>query len=244
MDWLVALISISGNQLDLIFVLGCVSAACLWSHPISLVPLAVPPGRAAFTVLDAGLPEQRLLERCQAADPAAWEELVRRHSPRVYNLCLRFTGRAHDAEDLTQEAFLRIFRNLASYRPEAGNFGTWVTALTRNLLVDHYRRGRTERKQMVDGADEDLFGAVAAPGHSAERMVWQRELELRVQQALVHLSPELREVIILRDLQDMDYSEIAAALALPLGTVKSRINRGRVELARLLRPAYADRGAK
>jgi RNA polymerase sigma-70 factor (ECF subfamily) len=178
-----------------------------------------------------------LVERCLAGDNAAWEQVVRLHSRRVYNLCLRFTGRPQEAEDLSQEVFLRLYRNMGQYRAESGNFTTWLTALTRNLLIDHYRRSRNDRRT---DALEDAVVDVPAPsgGVNLDRMVWGREAHEHIQRALCRLSPELREVVILRDLQEMDYKSIAAALGVPEGTVKSRINRGRLELARLLRSTF------
>jgi len=184
----------------------------------------------------ANVEDRQLVDRCLSGDTTAWEEIVRQNSRRIYNLCFRFTGRAEDAEDLSQEAFIRVYRNLGSYRPEQGSLLTWISSLTRNLLIDHYRRTRYQR--LTDSIDDDE----AAPGHdlpSRERgpdqSVWSREVRDHVQEALTRLSPELREAVILRDLQDMDYKEIALALHLPEGTVKSRINRGRIELARVLK---------
>lgn len=184
----------------------------------------------------ANVEDRQLVDRCLSGDAAAWEEIVRQSSRRIYNLCFRFTGRAEDAEDLAQEAFLRVYRNLGSYRSDQGSLLTWISSLTRNLLIDHYRRSRNAR--MTDSIDDEEN----APGRdlrsrerSPDQAVWNREVHDHVQQALTRLSPELREAVILRDLQDMDYKEIALALHLPEGTVKSRINRGRIELARLLK---------
>jgi len=181
--------------------------------------------------------DHALIDRCLTGDNAAWEQVVRLHSRRVYNLCLRFTGRPQDAEDLSQEVFLRLYRNLARYRAESGNFITWLTALTRNLLIDHYRRSRNDRRTdaLNDKAEAAWPATTGTGGAGLDHLVWGREAQEHIQRALCRLSPELREVVILRDLQDMDYKSIAAALALPEGTVKSRINRGRIELARLLR---------
>jgi RNA polymerase sigma-70 factor (ECF subfamily) len=180
-----------------------------------------------------------IVERCLSGDAAAWEELVRLHSRRVYGLCYRFTGRESEAQDLTQEVFLRVFRALGSFRSSEGSFGTWLARLTRNLLIDHYRRTRNER--VTDSIEEQLPGIEirSASGGSAPRRpdsaVAGREASELLQAALGKLSPELRETIILRDLQEMEYREIADVLAIPEGTVKSRLNRGRAELARLLK---------
>ena len=179
--------------------------------------------------------DTHLVERCVSGDDAAWEELVRQHTRRVYGLCYRFTGSDAEAQDLTQDVFLRIFRSLRSFRSTEGSFVTWLARLTRNLLIDHYRRTRQER--VTDSIEEQLpmleenMAASARP----EGLVAGREASEILQAALQKLSPELRETVILRDLQEMEYREIAQVLNVPEGTVKSRLNRGRAELARVLR---------
>ena len=183
-----------------------------------------------------------LATACLQGDTRAWELLVRSQQRRVYGLCYRFTGSAAQAEDLTQDVFLKVYRNLQSFDASKASFGVWLTALTRNLLVDHYRRSRLERAS--DSLDETLFGEEDGPTRadrlqdsrpSQERHVAGVELRARVQEALAKVSAELREAVILRDLEDMDYREIAEILRIPQGTVKSRISRGRAELARLLK---------
>ena len=182
-----------------------------------------------------------LVEKCLRGDGGAWAELVRSHHRRVYGMCYRFTGSAHDAEDLTQEVFLKLYGNLRSFNSEKGSFTTWITTLTRNLLVDHFRRSRMERSTDSldagwDAAEETRSGAelLQYARRSPHDHTVARELERMVQGALAKVSPELREAVILRDLEDMDYKEIALVLRVPEGTVKSRISRGRAELARLL----------
>ena len=186
-----------------------------------------------------------LIRRCLAGDAAAWEELVRLHQRRVYNLCYRFTGSGENAEDLTQEVFIKMYRTLSSYDAGKGAFTTWLTTMTRNLLVDQYRRSRLERaSESLDSSplqEEDaspLSERLADHAAGPDARVLGRERQEMVQAALGKLSPELRETVILRDLQDMDYKEIAQVLKVPEGTVKSRINRGRTELARLLARTY------
>jgi len=185
-----------------------------------------------------------LVRRCIAGDSDAWAALVRIQHRRVYGLCYRFTGSPTDAEDLTQEVFLKLYRNLSSFDLEKGSFQTWMTTLTRNLLVDHFRRSRQERVTSsldhgweTSGSDDAMPPPIerledGAP--SAHQKAFNRELYGLIQQALKQLSPELREAVILRDLEDLDYKEIAQVLRIPEGTVKSRISRGRMELARLL----------
>ena len=176
-----------------------------------------------------------LVERCLTGDPAAWEQLVRAHHRRVYGLCYRFTGRAEEAEDLTQEVFLRVFRTLKSYRSAEGFFGTWLTSLTRNLLIDHYRKVRKDR--VLEPLEDQLpvLEEKAVAASQTDSLTRGREAGELLQAGLARLSPDLREAVILRDLQEMEYREISQVLKVPEGTVKSRINRGRAELGRLLK---------
>ena len=178
--------------------------------------------------------DAQLVQQCLQGDGSAWEELVRQHSRRVFNICYRFTGNRTEAEDLSQDVFMRIYKTLGSYRSAHGGFATWMTSVTRNLLIDHYRR--TKRDRITDSLD-DAMPVVENQQSSARRPDEQAllgELSSQVQSALTRLSPELREAVILRDLQQLEYSEIQTVLAVPEGTVKSRINRGRIELARIL----------
>jgi RNA polymerase sigma-70 factor, ECF subfamily len=186
-----------------------------------------------------------LVRRCIAGDAVAWEDIVQRYHRRIYNICYRFAGSGDDAQDLTQEVFIRMYRTLNSYDVGRGAFMTWVTTLTRNLLVDHFRK--TKHDRLTDSLDTTasdnpdamtLSDRIPDEGPAPDSGVQSRETRDAVHQALQKLSPELREAVILRDLQDMDYREIATVLKVPEGTVKSRINRGRAELARLLQRTY------
>jgi len=186
-----------------------------------------------------------VIERCLAGEPEAWEEIVRSHNRRIYNICYRFTGSPDDAEDVTQEVFIKIYRTLKSYDSQKGAFTTWITTVTRNLLVDNYRRNKMDRlSESIDapmGSDEDSLtraDLIADNKPAQDDRVATQQTQKMVQDALLKVSPDLREALILRDLHDMDYKEIAAALRVPEGTVKSRINRGRTELARLLQRNY------
>jgi RNA polymerase sigma-70 factor (ECF subfamily) len=180
------------------------------------------------------------VRHCMDGDSAAWAELVRLHHRRVYGLCYRFTGSPTDAEDLTQDVFLKVYSNLGSFDTNRGSLQVWITTMTRNLLVDNFRRTKNQRVtgSLDEGWDQTeelrpvdrLVGREPSPHEMAAR----KELEKMVQEALACVSVELREAVILRDLQDMDYKEIAQVLDIPEGTVKSRISRGRAELARLL----------
>lgn len=186
-----------------------------------------------------------LVRRCVGGDASAWEEIVQRYHRRIYNICYRFAGTSDDAQDLTQEVFIKMYRTLNTYDVGKGAFMTWVTTVTRNLLVDHFRKTKQDRiTDSLDAAPSEhedaqpLATQIADPSRPPDAIVQSRETREAVHQALQKLSPELREAVILRDLQDMDYREIAGALKVPEGTVKSRINRGRAELARLLQRTY------
>jgi RNA polymerase sigma-70 factor (ECF subfamily) len=177
--------------------------------------------------------DQKLVERCLKGDDAAWETVVRSYGKSIYNLSYRFTNRRDEAEDLTQEILLRVYRNLPSYRKEAGSFKNWVLRVARNLLIDHYRRQRrspqsagSEEMETMNIRDEQTLN----PQQAFERGEASRFLLDGIQS----LSFELREAVIMRDLEGMPYHEISDLLCVPEGTVKSRINRGRVELARIL----------
>jgi RNA polymerase sigma-70 factor (ECF subfamily) len=181
-------------------------------------------------------PDYSLTARCLNGDEAAWEDLVRLHTRQVYGLCFRFTGSGAQAQDLTQEVFLRVFRTLRTFRAAEGSFAAWLARVARNLLIDHYRRTRQER--VTDSIEDQLpmlEGYGASSSTRPDQALAGREASEVLQATLQRLSPELREAVILRDLQEMEYREIAQVLAIPEGTVKSRINRGRAELARLLR---------
>ncbi|TAM83179.1 MAG: RNA polymerase sigma factor [Acidobacteria bacterium] len=174
-----------------------------------------------------------LVKRCLKGEDAAWEALLRTHTHKIYNLCYRFTGRSEDAEDLTQEVFIKVFRTLNSYDPLQAKFVTWVNRIARNHLVDHYRRTRGDR--VTSTLDDQMPIADGSPHRDPASSLESRERKEKLQAGLSKLSPDLREAVILRDLQDLDYAEIAQVLEVPEGTVKSRINRGRLELAKALK---------
>lgn len=176
-----------------------------------------------------------LVERCLNGQDAAWEDLVKTHTRRVYAICYRFTASDSEAQDLTQEVFLRVFKSLRSFRAGEGSFAVWLTRLARNLLIDHYRRTKLDR---ATDSIEDQINVIEEKTASMGRtdgMLAGREASEILQSALQKLSPELRETVILRDLEELEYREIAEVLSVPEGTVKSRLNRGRAELARILK---------
>jgi RNA polymerase sigma-70 factor (ECF subfamily) len=178
--------------------------------------------------------DRTIVDRCIRGDAAAWDLLVRTHTRRVYSLCYRFTNNDSEAQDLTQEVFLRIFKTVKSFRADEGSFTTWMARLTRNLLIDNYRRRRQDRvtdsiEPQLPVLEEQLAGSTRPDGILAGR-----EAREQLHAGLQRLSPELRETLILRDLEEMEYREIARVLNIPEGTVKSRLNRARAELARIL----------
>ncbi len=186
-----------------------------------------------------------LVRRCVSGDAAAWQEIVQQYHRRIYNICYRFSGSPDDASDLAQEVFIKMYRTLNTYDTTRASFMTWVTTVTRNLLVDHFRKGKydrvTDSLDATPGNQEDgltIAEQLEDGGASPEAAMRSQETRKLVHEALRRLSPELREAVILRDLQDMDYKDIAKVLSVPEGTVKSRINRGRTELARLLQRTY------
>ena len=190
-----------------------------------------------------------LVRRCVSGDAAAWQEIVQQFHRRIYNICYRFSGSADDAADLSQEVFIKMYRTLSTFDTSRASFMTWVTTVTRNLLVDHFRKGKydriTDSLDATPGNQEDgltLADQLEDGAASPEARMRSQETQKLVHEALRRLSPELREAVILRDLQDLDYKDIAKVLNVPEGTVKSRINRGRTELARLLQRNYRQAG--
>jgi RNA polymerase sigma-70 factor (ECF subfamily) len=179
--------------------------------------------------------DEELVRRCVAGDERSWEQLVKLYSRRTYNLCYRFTGNVAEAEDLTQEVFVKLFRILNTFDPAQAQFATWLNRITRNHLVDHYRRTSHDRSTSSLDDDEAGIEPRASPASEPIGRLEQRERADLVQKGLSRLSPEMREVVVLRDLQELDYAEIAQIIGAPEGTVKSRLNRGRLELARVLK---------
>jgi RNA polymerase sigma-70 factor (ECF subfamily) len=183
------------------------------------------------------LSDTQIVELCLDRDQLAWAQVVTRFKRRVFNIAYKFTGRHGDAEDLTQEIFLRLFRSLEKFNREA-NFCTWLTSVARNHCIDHYRATKREREVLV--SDLAHFETAAAPSASPHLLVEDRDRSGLVRRALDRLPAKLREAVVLRDLTELSYQEMAQQLGLPEGTVKSRINRGRAELARILLKARQD----
>ena len=176
-----------------------------------------------------------LVRRCRAGDGAAWEEIVSTYSRRIYNLAYRFTSRADSAEDLTQEVFIRVYRSLDQYDSKQGDLQNWLMRLARNLIIDDYRRRqRTPQDTHADDLEDHTYHLHSKVG-SVQTEIERRELGAQVQAGIDKLSPDLRTCVILRDIEELSYQEIVDLLKIPEGTVKSRINRGRIELAKILR---------
>ena len=174
-----------------------------------------------------------LIEQCLTGDQAAWETVVRQNWRKVFNVAYKFVGKHDEAEDLTQDVFLKIFKALGTFDRRA-NFQTWIISISRNLCIDHYRSVRKERQTIareVDAGDLQPVSSDRGPYASAEH----QDLRILLRQALQMLPATLRTAVVLRDLQELSYQEIADRLGLPEGTVKSRINRGRLELGRQLK---------
>ena len=187
---------------------------------------------------NSGLPEapdsiEILIQRCLKGDQLAWEAIVRQYRRKVFNVAYKFVGRHDEAEDLTQDIFLKIFKSLNTFDRRA-NFQTWLISVSRNLCIDHYRSVRKERESIARDVDPNELSPAS---HEISPMAHleQRDRVVLLRHALSELPDTLKTAVLMRDLQEMTYQEIADKLHLPEGTVKSRINRGRNELARQIR---------
>jgi RNA polymerase sigma-70 factor (ECF subfamily) len=186
-------------------------------------------------------PIDEIIQRCLGGDQTAWESIVRQHWRKVFNIAYKFVGKHDEAEDLTQDVFLKIFKSLNTFDRRA-NFQTWLISVSRNLCIDHYRSVRKERETInrdVDPGDLAPVSATASPYAQIE----QRDRVTLLRLALEKLAPTLRTAVMMRDIQELSYQEIADRLSLPEGTVKSRINRGRTELARQIQLLRARQDA-
>ncbi|MCH0540068.1 RNA polymerase sigma factor SigE [Streptomyces sp. MUM 203J] len=166
----------------------------------------------------------------QAWAPPSWEEIVSTHSGRVYRLAYRLTGNQHDAEDLTQEVFVRVFRSLSTYTP--GTFEGWLHRITTNLFLDMVRRKQRIR---FDALGDDAAERLPSREPSPQQVFHDTHFDADVQQALDTLAPEFRAAVVLCDIEGLSYEEIAATLGVKLGTVRSRIHRGRSHLRKALK---------
>ena len=186
--------------------------------------------------------DPRVIDRCLGGDESAWEQVVARFKRKVFHIAYKFTGRHDAAEDLTQEVFLKVFRSLDKFNRDA-DFSTWLSSVARNYCIDHYRASRREKEVVV----EDLVAFDLAPasmGSNPHRALEDRDRRSFLRKGLEALPDKLREAVVLRDLHGLSYQEMAERLRLPEGTVKSRINRGREELTRLLLRAKQPDGGR
>src|ERR671918_838673 len=186
-------------------------------------------------------PIDAIIQRCLAGDQIAWEQIVRQHWRKVFNIAYKFTGKHDEAEDLTQDVFLKIFKSLNTFDRRA-NFQTWLISVSRNLCIDHYRSVRKERETINRDVDASELSPVSHDT-AADTRLEQRDRVALLRQALDKLAPTLRTAVMLRDIQELSYQEIADRLHLPEGTVKSRINRGRTELARQIQKLRDEQDA-
>jgi RNA polymerase sigma-70 factor (ECF subfamily) len=193
-------------------------------------PARPPPDITPYMSADASSATDEIIERCLNGDQAAWETIVRIYRRKVFNVAYKFVGRHDQAEDLTQDVFLKLYKSLDTFDRRA-NFQTWLISVSRNLCIDHYRAVRKERETINRDVDPADFAPVSTDPR-ADTQLEQRDRVRLLRQALDKLAPTLRTAVMLRDIQELTYQEIADKLHLPEGTVKSRINRGRTELAR------------
>ena len=187
-------------------------------------------------------PIDELIARCLKGDQGAWEAIVRQHWRKVFNVAYKFVGKHDEAEDLTQDIFLKIFKALNTFDRRA-NFQTWIISIARNLCIDHYRSVRKERETIAREVDA---GELSPVSNEASPLLQLERSDLRdmLRRALDQLPETLKTAVVLRDLHELAYQEIAERLGLPEGTVKSRINRGRLELARQIRRQQAANAAR
>ena len=175
-----------------------------------------------------------LIERCLAGDQEAWVRIVRQHWRKVFNVAYKFTGKHDEAEDLTQDIFVKIYKSLHTFDRRA-NFQTWLISISRNLCIDHYRSVRKERETISRDVDSREMGTATKVEPGPLAGIEREDQRALLRLALNQLAPTLRSAVLLRDIKELSYQEIAVMLDLPEGTVKSRINRGRTELARQIR---------
>jgi RNA polymerase sigma-70 factor, ECF subfamily len=178
-----------------------------------------------------------LARRAAAGQADAWDDLIEMYGGRIYNLALHFAGSREEAEDLTQEIFLRLYQNLRQYRGDCP-LASWALRLSRNLCIDHYRRTRQERRSVW--VSEEILAHIPGGEDIQARAQWREEIEA-VHSALREMPEDLAEVVLLRDLQGWSLEEVSASLDIPLGTVKSRLHRARLDVADRVHARFRSR---
>ena len=183
--------------------------------------------------------DRALIERCMRNDAAAFDEVVSRFKNKVYSYILRMVGSEQDAEDITQEVFIRMYTSLASFRSQA-SLNTWLFRIASNLCIDHYRRGKKHQNvaysldEPIDGDDSAQTRELPDTTYDPYRLLEQGEMSTQIEQALAKMPEKLRSVILLHDIEGLQYDEIAQVVGCPLGTVKSRLFNARTQLRELL----------
>ncbi len=178
--------------------------------------------------------DAKLVERCMKGDARSWETLLEMYTRRIFNMAYRYTGRVELSQEVTQDIFLRVYQNLSKFSAQTGSLSNWIMRVGRNLIIDYYRANRkdttvagSQELEVMDFQDDsDRLGPF--------ENLHQKERADYLMAGMGRLTAELREAVTLRDIEGFSYQEIADFLEIPAGTVKSRINRGRIELARLL----------
>ena len=181
-----------------------------------------------------------LVNRCLEGDSQAWEIIVRTYTGRLLNMGYQYVGNYAVAEELTQDILLKVYQNLSSFHPETGSLKSWILRVGRNLIIDHYRAHKKEKN--VAGSEElEVLDLKCSDKRDTpfDNLYLSEKAEF-LYSLLEKISPELKEAVILRDIEGLTYQEISDRIDIPVGTVKSRINRGRIELSRKLRETKSD----
>jgi len=178
------------------------------------------------------LTDNELIKRCLKKDNRAWEVIVKRYGKKVFNIAYQFVGRVEEAKDLSQEIFLKILRSLEKFDIQAP-FSYWLIKVSKNFCIDYYRKRQKERATIIH--QRENYTAYLAEEHDPLRELEKKEKASMLREAFGNLPKSARACVIMRDIQGYSYREIAEALKIPEGTVKSRINRGRKLLAKLIK---------